>query len=204
MERTDTGSGALASTMILRTHLLVGLLLCFTGVASLHGALLTSGFALAWWLADALGASTGVALVIALGGAVLAWFLVTLVFRLAAFAVGAISGAVIGARLYGLLEGRSSSVVVALVFVVAVAALAGFLTHRFTPRLLLWVCALGGAGLALTGLARLAPDTLGFLRDPQTAAGGVIAWLAWVALAVLGGLVQRRAFPRTLARGRTS
>ena len=64
--------------------LVVGLLLCFAGRLSIHLAVLLSGSALGWLLADSLGASAGVAAVVAGCSAVVAWVLATFVFRAAA------------------------------------------------------------------------------------------------------------------------
>jgi len=43
----------------------VGLLLCFVGLRSIHLAVLASGFALGWLVAEGLGASLAVAAIVA-------------------------------------------------------------------------------------------------------------------------------------------
>ena len=172
--------------------LAVGLLLCFAGLASVHLALLASGFALGWLVAESLGGSVAVTAVVAACAAVVAWVLATLVFRAAMLVVGAIAGGVIGAKLYGLLEGSDGNVVLATLFVLAVAVLTGLAAQRFHEKALVWACAFGGAGLALSGLARIWPSTLGFLRTPDTTAEAVIDAAAWIALGGLGWSVQRR------------
>lgn len=177
-----TGVGVLA----------VGLLLCFAGLASVHLALLASGFALGWLVAESLGGSVGVVAIVATCAAVVAWILATLVFRAGMLVVGAIAGGVIGAKLYGLLEGDDGNVVLAILFVLAVAVLTGLAAQRFHQSALIWACAFGGAGLALSGLARAWPDTLGFLRTPDTTAEAVIDAAAWLVLGLLGWSVQRR------------
>jgi hypothetical protein len=53
-------------------------------------------------------------------------------------------------------------------------------------------CALGGAGLVLSGLARAVPDALGFLRAPDAPWQSVVTTAAWVVLAVVGWATQRR------------
>lgn len=169
----------------------VGALLCFAGVASVHLAVLVCGFGLAWLLADAFGASTGVALLVGLGGAVVAWVLVTLVLKTALFFVGGITGAVIGARLYTLLQPTGGNVVVAVVFVLAAAVLGGWLASRWSRHLLLWFTAIAGAGLLLSGLGR-AVDGLAWLRAPTSSAQVAGAAALWVALVIVGWLVQRR------------
>jgi uncharacterized membrane protein AbrB (regulator of aidB expression) len=170
----------------------VGLLLCFAGLWSIHLALLTSGFALGWLLAESLGGSLGVVSVVALCAAVAAWFLATVVFKAALMVVGGIAGAVIGARLFGLLQGDDGSVVLAVLFTLAVGAVVGIATQRFSRGVLAWACAFGGAGLVLSGLARAFPDQLDFLRYPETTLQAVSATVIWVALGGAGWWVQRR------------
>jgi uncharacterized membrane protein (DUF485 family) len=176
----------------------IGLALCFAGIASTHLAVLLSGFGLGWLLADAFNASVGVGFVIALGGAVLAWVLVTLVFRTALFFVGAIAGSVIGAKLYGILNGDSSSLVIAVVFVVAVAFLCGWMTNRWHVRVVLWVTAIGGAALTLTGLGQVWSDQFQSLRDPQTPTQSFFAVAVWVLLTLAGWASQRQISARRL------
>ncbi|MGY1620568.1 hypothetical protein ACI789_00030 [Geodermatophilus sp. SYSU D00965] len=171
---------------------LVGLLLCFAGRLSIHLAVLASGFALGWLLAEALGSSAGVAAVVALCVAAVAWVLATVVFRAALFVVGAVAGGVIGAKLFGLLQGDDGSVVLAVLFTGAVAVLTGLATQRFRETAVIAACALGGAGLALSGVARSWPDTLGFLRVPDTPTEAVVSAAAWLLLGALGWSVQRR------------
>lgn len=178
---------------------LIGAALCFAGVASLHLAVLTCGFGLGWLLSDALGTSAGTAVLIGLAGAVAAWILVSLVFRAGLFFVGAIAGAEIGARLYTLLEGEEGTIVVWLVFVLAVAFLGGWLANRWRVRVLLWLTALGGAGLMIAGLGRTT-DSLDWLRYPSTGTQTVLATLAWIGLAGLGWWSQQRVSRRAIER----
>ncbi|CCH86967.1 Putative Nickel/cobalt efflux system [Modestobacter italicus] len=177
-----TGVGVLA----------VGLLLCFAGLASIHLAVLASGFALGWLLAESLGGSLGVISIVALCAAVVAWVLATLVFRAALLVVGGVAGGVIGAKLFGLLEGDDGNVLLAVLFTLAVAVLAGLAAQHLHDTALVWICAFGGAGLALSGAARAWPDGLEFLRTPDTTAETVIAAAAWLALGAVGWSVQRR------------
>ena len=60
--------------------LVVGAVLCFLGVGSVHLAVLASGFGVGWLLGDLFGAT---ALIVAACTAVIAWVLVTLVFKFA-------------------------------------------------------------------------------------------------------------------------
>jgi hypothetical protein len=170
----------------------VGLLLCLVGIRSIHLAVLASGFALGWLVAEGLGGSPAVSAVVALCAAVVGWVLATVVFRAAMFVVGGIAGGVIGAKLFGLLEGDDGNVLLAVIFVVAVAVLTGLAAQRFHERAAIWACAFGGAGLALSGVARIWPDTLGFLRTPDTTVEAVISAAVWLVLGIFGWSVQRR------------
>lgn len=181
--------------------LAVGLVLCFFGVRSLHLAVLASGFALGWLLAEPFGAGFGASLIIAGAAALAGWLLATFVFRVALFFVGAIAGAVFGAKLFGLLQQGEGSVVLAVLFVLAFAFLAGLATQRFRTLALVVVCAAGGAGLALSGVARAFPGTLGFLRTPDVAWEAIVDAVAWVALAAAGWVVQRRSPRRERVAG---
>ncbi|WP_037065749.1 hypothetical protein [Pseudonocardia acaciae] len=172
--------------------LAVGLVLCFLGIRSLHLAVAASGFALGWLIAEGLGSGPGVAAVVGLATALGAWVVVMLVLRAALFFVGAITGGVVGAKLFGLLEHGEGSVLLAILFVVAVGFIAGLTAQRFRSAVLAVACALGGAGLALSGLARLFPGTLGLLRVPNSAAEAVISTAVWLALAGSGWAFQRR------------
>ncbi len=176
----------------------IGLVLCFAGVASTHLAVLLSGFGLGWLLADAFGASTSTTLVIAAAGALIAWVLVALIFRTALFFVGAVVGSVIGAKLYGILERSSGSVIVAVVFVGAVAVISGWMANRWHARVVLWLTAIGGAALALTGLGRLWQEPMHALSNPQTTTETSISVVAWVLLTLAGWWSQRRISARAL------
>lgn len=180
--------------------LVVGLVLCFVGVKSLQIAVLASGFALGWLVTEPFDASLGVAFVVALAGAVVAWVVATFVFRGALFFVGLITGGVIGAKLFGLLQGSDQSVVLAVIFVAAVAFIGGIATQRFHTTVLTWLCALGGAALALSGVARALPDALGFLRTPVSASQTALSAVVWLGLAIAGWLAQRRLVAREKAK----
>jgi hypothetical protein len=172
--------------------LVVGLLLCFAGVRSLNLALLASGFAVGWLLTEPFGADLLTALVVAVAAAVAAWIVAHLVFRVALFFVGGLAGAVIGAKVFGLLQPPGGSVLLAVLFVAAAGFIGGIATQHFRQSALAVVCALGGAGLVLSGLARTFPDALGFLRIPVTAWQSVVTTAIWLAVAVVGWTTQRR------------
>ena len=82
--------------------IVVGLVLCFFGVGSLHLAVLGSGFALGWLISGVFDANTTTTVLVGIGCAIAAWILVSLVFRFGAFFVGAVAGGVIGARVFSL------------------------------------------------------------------------------------------------------
>jgi hypothetical protein len=170
----------------------VGLVLCFLGARSIHIALLASGFALGWLLADAFSATPLASLVFGLIAALAAWALARLIFGLALFIVGALAGAVVGAKLFAFLQQGQGSVVLAVLFVAATGFVAGVATRRYRGTVLAAACSLGGAGLVLSGLARAFPQTMGFLRTPQSPAMAALGTLIWIVLAVLGWVLQRR------------
>jgi hypothetical protein len=181
--------------------LAVGLVLCFLGVGSLHLAVLGSGFALGWLISGLFDANATVTVLVGLGCAIVAWILVSLVFRFGAFSVGAVAGGVIGARIFSLIVTGTDKVLLTVVWVLVFAGLSGLLASRYRGRFLMWATALGGAGLALAGLGRIAPDALEFLRHPDTALEGVLSFGAWLALALVGRSTQLRLFPRALRSG---
>ena len=186
--------------------LAVGVVLCFLGVGSVHLAVLASAFGLGWLLADLFGATAVTALIIAACSAVIAWVLITLVFKIARFFIGLIAGALIGARLYAIFSVGGKSVVLAVVVVVATAIAFGFLADRYRGRAILWATAIGGAGLIISSLGYIWPDTLGFLHHPEAGIQQVTSTVLWVGLSAAGWFTQRRLFPRALnvenARGR--
>jgi hypothetical protein len=178
--------------------LVVGLVLCFFGVGSLHLAVLGSGFALGWLIAGVFDANTTTTVLVGLGCAVAAWILVSLVFRFGALFVGAVAGGVIGARIFSLFVTGSNKVLLTVVWVAVFAGLSGLLAMRYRGRYLMWATAPGGAGLALAGLGQIAPDALEFLRHPETALEGVLSFGAWLALGLLGRSIQLKLFPKAL------
>ena len=178
--------------------LVVGVVLCFLGVGSVHLAILASAFGLGWLLGDLFGATALTSLIIAAGTALIAWALVTLVFKAARFFVGLIAGGLIGARLYAIFSAGGRSVVLAVVVVVATAVVFGFLADRYKGRVILWATAIGGAGLILSSLGRIWPDDLGFLHHPQPGFEQLTSTALWAVLAVAGWLTQRRLFPNAL------
>jgi hypothetical protein len=66
--------------------------------------------------------------------AMVGWVLARMVFRAALFVVGGLAAGVIGAKLSRLLHGDDGNVLLAVVFVVAVAALTGLAVQRYHDR----------------------------------------------------------------------
>lgn len=177
---------------------LVGLVLCFFGVFSLHLQVLATGFGLGWLLGDLFGTSATTELLLGLMAAVTVWILATLVFKAAALFIGVITGAVIGAGISGIVQTGDRNVALGMLLVLVFAAMCALLADRYRERSLLWLTTLGGAGIVLVGLARAAPGTLGFLRGADTVTEQVVTTLLWAGLAVAGWVTQRRLFPDAL------
>ncbi|MGV9864559.1 DUF4203 domain-containing protein [Rhodococcus koreensis] len=177
--------------------LVVGAVLCFAGVGSLHVAVLASGFGLGWLVSDLLSLSLGTTFLVAAIGAVVVWAATTLVFKFAAFFIGIIAGAVIGAKLSRVLQPDDASWILSGIVIVALAVACGFVADRYRARALLWLTALGGASLVLTGLGLTIPP-LRFLEDPNEGTQQFFATLIWIAVAAGGWLTQRRLFPEKL------
>jgi hypothetical protein len=175
-----------------------GLVLCFGGIASINLALLLSGFGGAYLLAEAFGATDWDAIWVAVGAAVIIWLVAAYVFRLAPFVIGAVTGGVIGAKLWSALGNGDSNVILAVVLVVAVATSAALLADRYGRRVVLWVTPLGGASVAMTGVAVLWPDQMGVLDHPDRGWEQTLMFVVWIALAASGFYVQRRVFGRRL------
>jgi len=173
--------------------LLVGLVLCFAGVRSLRLTGLCAGFALAWMIAELLGASIPVGLVIAVAGAIGGLILISLVFRFAMWVLGGLAGATIAIKVYAHVGMGQGSALVAVLLAAAVGLIVGFLADRHRAPLLAAVTALSGASVILNALAALVPAGFAFLGEPTTRVQSVLASGAWLILALAGWLVQRRA-----------
>jgi len=172
--------------------ILIGMLLCLTGAWSVRLAVLTAGFGVSWLLADTFGASTGTALLIAASGALLAFLLSLVLSKLMLFFVGGVVGAVVGAKLFVLLDGKDASALLALIFIPTIAFLFAFLAQRWSRNFLAWATAFGGAAIALTGLGRLAPDQFGALLAPDSTTEQLVFAVSWLALGLLGRTLQVR------------
>jgi len=172
--------------------ILIGLLLCLTGAWSVRLAVLAAGFGVSWLLADTFGAATGTALLIGASGALLAFLLSLVLSKLMLFFVGGVVGAVVGAKLFVLLDGQDASVLLAVIFIPAIAFLFAFLAQRWSRNFLAWATAFGGAAMALTGLGRLAPEQLGAFLAPEGTAEQLVFATSWLALGLLGRTLQVR------------
>ena len=179
--------------------LVAGLLVCFTGARSIRLAAGCAGFGAGSVLVDALGGGTVTALVVGAAGAVGAVVLTGLVVGAGFAVVGALAGAAVVAAWFRTFSVVGWSPTLVLVVVLAGALLGAVGAAQARSPVTAIVTALGGAALALRGVVELGPAFLGFLRDAETVAGGVVATVVWLALAGAGWATQRRR-----AAGRTA
>ena len=170
---------------------LVGLLLAVGGIWSARLVLVCAGAGAAWLLADAFGVGTGTSLLIAGASGVLGLVVGLVAARVLFVVLGLVVGAVIGARLFAVLDTGDASVLLAVVFVPAVAVVGGVALGRWRERVIGWATAIGGSGLVLAGVGRIDAGVR-VLSEPRDAGEQGIAVVAWVVLAVVGRLVQRR------------
>lgn len=182
--------------------LLVGALLCFWGIRSMHLAVLAAGFGLGWLIADLFHVSLTTLLLFGLIGAVAAWVVTTVVFKFSAYFIGGLTGAMAGAKIADVLQPGDSNWALSGIVIVALAVAAAFLADRFRARALLWLTSIGGASMMLTGLGSMI-DALDFLRHPDAGWQQITSTLVWIALSVAGWIVQRRLFPEQLGIQRT-
>ncbi len=177
--------------------LLIGALLCFYGIRSMHLAVLAAGFGVGWLVSDLFNASLTTLFLFGLIGAVTAWVVTTLVFKFSAYFIGGLTGAMVGAKVADVLQPGDNNWALSAIVIVAVAVAAAFLADKFRARALLWLTSIGGASMMLTGLAGL-NGALEFLRHPEAGWQQITSTLAWIALSVAGWIVQRRLFPEKL------
>jgi hypothetical protein len=173
--------------------IVAGLVIALLGARSIRLLFLASGFGLGWVLAAAFSASPVTSLLVGVAGGVSAFVLGVVAARVAFFAMGALVGAVVGARFFAIVDRSDSNVLLAVIFVPAVAICAGVAVQRWRAGFLRWVTAIGGSALVLSGLGRLFPHNLGFLADPQTTAAQLLSTGLWVVLAVIARGAQRGA-----------
>ena len=173
--------------------LLVGVVLCFWGIGSLHVAVLAAGFGLGWLIADLFNASLTTLILFALIGAVASWVVTTLIFKFSAYFIGGLTGAMAGAKIADVLQPGDNNWALSGIVILAVAVASAFLADKYRARALLWLTSIGGASMILAGLGRTS-DTLSFLHEPEAGWEQVTSTLLWIALAAAGWIVQRRLF----------
>ncbi|WP_109526949.1 MULTISPECIES: ABC-2 transporter permease [Nocardia] len=176
---------------------LVGALLCFYGVRSVHLGLLAIGFGLGWLIADLFEPSFTVLLLFGLIGAVAAWVITALVFGFASYLIGGLTGAMVGAKLATVLQPGDKNWALSMIVILAVGVTGAFLAEKFRARALLWLTSIGGASMMLSGLARV-DDSLAFLHDPDPGWQQVTFTAAWIALSAAGWITQRHLFSEKL------
>lgn len=172
---------------------LVGALLCFYGIRSVHLGVLAIGFGIGWLIADLFNPSFWVLVLFGLIGAVSSWVVTTLVFKFAAYVIGGLTGAMAGAKLAAVLQPGDKNWALSLIVILAVCVAGAFLADRFRARALLWLTSIGGASMILSGLGRMS-DHLAFLRFPDTGWQEFFAAVVWIALSAAGWIVQRHLF----------
>lgn len=172
------------------TMIIVGAILGVAGAWSIRTVLLAAGFGAGWLLASVFGANLLTSLIIALVAALAAWLILRLAATIVFFVIGALVGAVVGARLYRLIEGGDGNIVLAIVFIPAIAIVGGWLAEKARERFVAWGTAIAGAALVISGVAVLI-GSLSWLRDPTEAWQAVLGGAAWVALAVGFRLAQK-------------
>ena len=162
---------------------LVGLVLGLSGGWSIRTVLTLLGFGAGWLLANVFNASLLVTLVIAIVAAFFAWLMVRLAATIVFFAVGALVGAVVGARLFRLLEGGDGNLLLAVVFIPAIAIAGGWVAEKSRDKFVAWGTSIGGAALVLAGVGVLF-TSLAWLRDPGEPWQALAGVAAWVALSI--------------------
>lgn len=170
--------------------LLTGATLCFLGALSVRVVVLAGGFGTGWFLAEVFDAEWGTALLVAAAAAVFAFVATLLVSKFLFFVAGAVVGSVVGAKLFIVVSSGDPDWLLAVVFVPAVAAVAGLLADHWQRPFLGWATAAAGASLILSGFGRLGTDSTDLLWRPDTAAGSIIFAAFWVALTLIGHRIQ--------------
>jgi len=163
--------------------IVLGLVLGLAGGWSIRTVLRLVGFGAGWLIANVFDATLLVTLVIALVTAFFAWLMVRLAATVVFFVVGLLVGGLVGARVFRLLEGGDGNLLLAVVFIPAVAIAGGWLAEKSRDRFVAWGTSIGGAALVLAGVGALV-NGLSWLRDPSQTWQAVFGVAAWVALSV--------------------
>lgn len=174
---------------------LIGLMIGAAGIWSVRLVILAAGAGAAWLVADEFGASWETTLLVVASGAVLALVVAVFAAKFLFTAVGALVGAVVGAKLFVIIDRGDASALLAAVFVPAVAGCCAVLAARMRKNFIGWATAIAGAAMVLSGLGLIAPRTLGALHRPETSAGQVVSAAVWLAVALGARVVQRRLSP---------
>lgn len=172
--------------------ILVGLVLGLSGVWSLRLAVMLLGFGAGWLVADTLGATTWVALGVGACVGVITLLTALVAAGLVVFLLGTMTGAIVGAKLFLVLDQGDASRVLAIVFIPAVALSCGYLAGRWRTTFIGWATAAAGAALTLSGLGLVWPSALRFLHNPDRLDQQALSALTWLGLAVAMRLGQRR------------
>ena len=172
------------------TMVIIGLVLGLSGGWSIRTVLTLLGFGAGWLLANVFNASFVVTVVIAAVAALFAWLMVRLAATIVFFVIGALVGALVGARVFRLLEGGDGNLLLAIVFIPAVAVAGGWLAEKSRDKFVAWGTSIGGAALVLAGLGVLV-SSLAWLRDPSETWQSVVGVAAWVALSVFFRFTQK-------------
>jgi hypothetical protein len=167
----------------------IGLVLGLSGGWSIRTVISVLGFGAGWLLATVFDAGFLVTLGVALLSACFAWLVVRLAATVVFFVIGALVGA-LGARLFRLLEGGDGNLLLAVVFIPAIAIACGWLAEKSRDTFVAWGTEIGGAALVLAGLGVLVSG-LAWLRDPTQGWQAVVGAAAWVALSVFFRLAQK-------------
>lgn len=170
--------------------IIIGLVLGLAGGWSIRTVLMLVGFGAGWLLADVFNATFLVSLVIALVGAVVAWLVLRLATTIVFFLVGGLVGAAVGARVYRLLEGGDGNLLLAIVFIPAVAIAGGWLAEKTREKFVAWGTSIAGAALVLGGIGEVS-DPLAWLRDPGESWQSAVGVVLWIALSVVFRFAQK-------------
>ena len=99
-------------------------------------------------------------------------------------------GLLVGARLFRLLEGGDGNLLLAVVFIPAVALAGAGWPRRPATSFVAWGTSIAGAALVARRLGVLVSG-LAWLRDPGQTWEAVVGAVVWVALSVFFRLTQR-------------
>jgi hypothetical protein len=184
--------------------LVAGLLLCFAGVRMMRLAAVCAGFGVGVVIATVFGAGVVGALIAGVLVGVAALVVAGALVRAGFFLVGAFGGALVAASWFRIFSVVSTNTALIVIVVLVAALIGGVGATRAESTVLVAVTALAGAALIIRGLVAVGPSFIGFLHDPTTVLGALLATVACLALAAAGFAVQRRRLARRPVRGSRS